>query len=107
MKTFEEFIKEIDASEELQAELKNVKGMDDANAFLKAHNCDATAEELADFIKSQINNGQGELSDDEASSVSGGIWMDVGAGWIEVDDTIPARKTSPILPDKRIDIIED
>lgn len=42
-----------------------------------------------------------------ASSVMGGVWMDVGAGWIGVDDTIPARKTDPILPDMRIDIIED
>ena len=107
MKTLDEFIKEINGSKELHEELKKVKDMDAANAFLKAHDCDATAKELSEFIKSQISDGQGELSDDEASSVSGGIWMDVGAGWIEVDDTIPARKTSPILPDKRIDIIED
>ena len=107
MKVLDEFIKEIKASKELQAELKNVKDTVAADAFLKSHDCGATAKELSEFIKSQINDGQGELSDDEASSVSGGIWMDVGAGWIEVDDTIPARKTSPILPDKRIDIIED
>ena len=107
MKTLDVFIKEIKASKELQEELKKVKDMVAADAFLKAHNCDATAEELSDFIKSQINDGQGELSDDDASSVTGGVWMDVGAGWIDVDDTIPVRKTSPVLPDMRIDIIED
>ncbi len=107
MKTLDEFVKEINASKELCKELKKVKSMDVANAFLKAHDCGATAEELSEFIKSQINDGQGELSDDDASSVMGGVWMDVGAGWIDVDDTIPARKTDPILPDMRIDIIED
>ena len=107
MKTLEEFIKEINASKELQKELKSVKGIEAAEGFLKKYDCGATAEELSEFINSQINDGQGELSDDEACSVSGGIWMDVGAGWIEVDDTIPVRKTKPVLPDKRIDIIED
>ena len=107
MKVLDEFIKEIKASKELQAELKNVKDTVAADAFLKSHDCGATAKELSEFINSQINDGQGELSDDEASAASGGRWMDVGAGWIEVDDTIPARKTKPALPDMRIDIIED
>ena len=95
MKTLDEFIKEINGSKELQEALKNVKDMDAANAFLKKYDCNATAQELTEYIKSQINNIEGELSDDEASLASGGIWMDVGAGWFEVDDTIPVRKEEP------------
>ena len=107
MKTLEQFIKEIEASTALMEELKNIKDEAAANDFLKKHDCGATAEELAQYIKSRKNDAQGELSDDDASSVTGGVWMDVGAGWIDVDVTIPKRKVDPILPDMRIEIIDD
>ena len=64
------------------------------------------AGELAEYLKPQ-NNGEGELSDDDASAVGGGIWMDVGAGWIWVDDTVPTRKREPALKDFKIDIIPE
>lgn len=95
MKTLDGFIKEINGSKELQEELKNVKDTDAANAFLKKHDCSATAKELTEYIKSQKNNAEGELSDDEVSAASGGVWMDVGAGWIDVDDTVPVREKDP------------
>lgn len=100
MKTLEQFLKEIEASGELQKELKNLKDKDAANAFLKKHGCSATAEELAAFLRSKNKDGQGELSDEEASSVSGGVWMDIGFGRIWIDETIPQRKSTadPILP---------
>ena len=108
MKTLEQFIKEINASKELQEELKNLKNKDAVAAFLKKHDCSATAEELAEAIKVKAENGQGELSDDEASAASGGIWFDIGFGRFWVDETLPQRKqkVDPILPDSPI-IIED
>lgn len=76
MKTLGEFIKEIEASKELQKELKNVENKEAAEVFLKKHDCGATAKELAEFIKSQVKDIQGgELSDDEASSVAGGVYF--------------------------------
>ena len=109
MKTLEQFIKEVEASEELQNELKNLKDADAANAFLKAHGCGATADELAAFIQSQAKDRQGELSDDEVSAASGGVWFDIGFGRFWVDETLPQRriKDDPILPDSPITIIED
>lgn len=108
MKTLEQFIKEIVASKELQEELKNLKDKDAAAAFLKKNDCSATAEELADAIKAKVENKQGELSDDEASAASGGVWFDIGFGLFWVDETLPEKKgkPDPILPDSPI-IIED
>ncbi|MBO4429541.1 MAG: hypothetical protein J5832_06260 [Clostridia bacterium] len=109
MKTLDEFIKEINGSKELQEELKNAKDIDAVNAFLKKHDCDATAEKLSEYIKSQKNDGARELSDDEVSEVAGGFWMDIGAGWFWVDDTIPPRKKKeePVLGEFKIEIIEE
>lgn len=109
MKTLEQFIKEIDASKGLQEELKNLQDKDAVAAFLKKHDCSATTEELVEAIKAKAGNGQGELSDDEASAASGGVWFDIGFGRFWVDETLPERKvkTDPILPDSPIIIIED
>ena len=109
MKTLDEFIKEINDSKELQEELKNTRDVDAANAFLKKHDCAATADELAEYIRSQKNDGQGELSDDEVSEVAGGFWMDIGAGWFWVDETLPQRpkKTEPVLESFKIEILEE
>ena len=106
MKTLEQFVKEIEASKELQEELKNLTDKNAALAFLKKHDCAATAEELAKAIKAMTKDAQGELSDDEASAASGGVWFDIGFGRFWVDETLPERKVDPILPDSPI-IIED
>lgn len=49
MKTLEEFIKEIETSKELQEKFRSLKGKDATDAFLKNHDCDAVAHELAEF----------------------------------------------------------
>ena len=117
MKTLEEFFAEINGSKQLQEELKNVKSADDADAFLKKYDCGATAEELAECIKAQSDNRDGELTDDEASAASGGRWFITDAGWIEVDETIPPKRkkatsasTAPVTPTYQpggVIIIED
>lgn len=70
MKTLEEFIKEIDASKELQAELKGLKDKEAVAAFLQKHGCVAAVDELAAYIKAQT---QGEIGDDAAAKVAGGV----------------------------------
>ena len=110
MKTLDEFIKEITASSELQAELKKVKDTEGADAFLKKNDCDATAAELAEYLKSQMNGAEGELSDDDASAVSGGLWVDWGQGptWVK-DVPIPDRPQTaePTYQPGGVIIIED
>lgn len=71
MKTMEEFIKEISASNELQNELVSIgKGQyAEIEAFLKNHGCSASAEEFVNYIKSIF---EGEIADDEASLTAGG-----------------------------------
>lgn len=107
MKTLEEFMKEINGSEELQKELKDLKDQKSADAFLKKNDCDATAAELAEYLKSHMGGTEGELSDDDASAASGGIWVDWGYGptWV-YDVPIPERKKEQPLPEFKI-IIED
>ena len=71
MKTIEEFIKEIGASEDLQNELTSVgKGQyAEMETFLKKHDCVASVEEFIGCLKSIC---EGEIGDDEASLASGG-----------------------------------
>ena len=53
MKTIEEMYKEIDGSEELLKKLGGVQDNASLEAFLKEHDCDATAEEFKNFVKSK------------------------------------------------------
>ena len=69
MKTSAEFAEEINGSKELLAELKEIKDKASLQAFLKANGCTATAEEFAEYIKSQ---SEGEIGDDAAEDVAGG-----------------------------------
>ena len=70
MKTIEELMKEINASEDLKKALSKIKDKEALAEFLKQHGCEASVEEFARFIKAQ---GEGEIGDDEAASVSGGF----------------------------------
>lgn len=72
MKTIEEFVKEIGGSKELQKAVGEIKDKASLTAFLKANDCDATAEDFVKFVKS---NSEGELSDDAAGEVAGGIYF--------------------------------
>ena len=107
MKTLKDLIREIETSEKLREDLKNLKDKDAVDAFLKERNCSATAEELAEYLKSQKNDSEGELSDDDASSVSGGVWAMTYYGWMWLDDTVPESKTKTVLPKHTIIIEED
>lgn len=70
MKTAAEFIKEIGMSEDLQRELMSIgKEYAEIGAFLKRHDCSASAEEFVDYVKSVL---EGEIADDEASLAAGG-----------------------------------
>ena len=70
MKTVEEFVKEINESKELQKAIGEIKDKASFEAFLKDHDCDATADDFAKFVRS---NSEGEISDDAAGDVSGGV----------------------------------
>ena len=71
MKTAAEFIKEIGMSEDLQRELMSIgKEYAEIGAFLKRHDCAASAKEFADFIQSQ---NEGEITDDATKNVAGGF----------------------------------
>lgn len=79
MKTAEEFFKEIDASKDLQKEFTSIgKGqLAEIVAFLKKHDCAASAEEFIDFLKSQKKSRtEGEIGDDEVEAVAGGGIVD-------------------------------
>ena len=86
MKTVEELFKEIEASKDLQKGLSSIgKGQyAEIEAFLKKHDCDASAEEFIDFLKSQKKlQVDGELSDDAAETVAGGrfLWWPSDDDW--------------------------
>ena len=70
MKTIEEFYKEIAASKELQEELNSLNLLDATlEAFLKKHECNATAKDFLAFVRAQ---NEGEIEDDDAAKVDGG-----------------------------------
>ena len=92
MKTIEELFNEINASEELQEEFKAIKDDDAVAAFLKKYDCGATVDEFGDYLIAQKFGKEGELSDDEASAASGGMWIITDAGWLEIDETLPPKK---------------
>ena len=72
MKTVEEFAKEIIGSAELQKELTEIKDKASLEDFLKKNDCGATATEFAKFVET---NGEGEISDETAGEIAGGVWL--------------------------------
>ena len=71
MKTIEELYNEINASEELKKAISEIKDKVAFADFLKEHGCDASADEFEKFVKSQ---SEGEIGDDAAGTVAGGLW---------------------------------
>lgn len=69
MKNLETLYKEIMESEELKAKFLAAAKEKKLGEFLKAEGCDATEEEIVKFLK---EGREGELSDQELGSVSGG-----------------------------------
>lgn len=74
MKTIEVFLKELNGSEALQNELKEIKDREAFEAFLKKNGCEATVDEYIEFIESRF---EGKLSDSEAENVAGGFPYDL------------------------------
>ena len=72
MKTLNELYGEVMASNELKREYFAAAGDGKAAEFLKNHGCDATENELSDFLANPANLPQGEIADDELDAVAGG-----------------------------------
>lgn len=70
MKTSEEMYNELKGSKELRLEFSGVNDKNAMKAFLQKHGCGASAEEFAEYVRSQT---EGELSDNDATAVAGGI----------------------------------
>ncbi len=79
MKTLQELYNEVFASEELKKEFleagKNGKAME----FIKAHGCEATADEIKAFLETQTKADK-ELSVDELENAAGGTCNYATAG---------------------------
>jgi hypothetical protein len=73
MKTIEELFLEINESEELLKEINGLKNKTEFESFIRKHDCEATADEIIELIKS-INDSsyEGELEDKDVEDVAGG-----------------------------------
>lgn len=69
--TIEALYKKIIASDELKSAFIEAVKAQKLDEFLKSQGCDAAGAEIMDFLKS-LQKGEGELADDELSSVAGG-----------------------------------
>ena len=72
MKTLKELYGEVMASDALKKEYFAAANDGKIDEFLSSHGCDATGEQLGEFMKDPANLPQGELGDDELDSVAGG-----------------------------------
>ena len=73
MKTLEGFLKEISENEELRKEFEEAADQDNVVEFFKQYDCEATLEEIVDFVKANEKE-DAELNDKELESVAGGDW---------------------------------
>lgn len=71
MKTLEELYNEVIADDNLKQAFFEAAQNNTTEDFLKSNGCDATAEDLLDFLKNR-NKETVELSFDELSEVAGG-----------------------------------
>ena len=69
MKNIEELYKEVMENEALKAEFATAYREGNVSEFLKKHDCDATVEEVEEYVKGQRDE---ELSLDDLGSVAGG-----------------------------------
>ena len=77
MKTMQELYSEIVASDELKKAIVEAMKADKLEDFLKAHGCEATAEEVQEFMDAKASGDVPiELSDDELKYVAGGSFVD-------------------------------
>ncbi len=71
MKTLEGFLKEISENEDLRKEFEEAVDQDNVVEFFKQHDCEATLEEIVEFVKANDKDGAA-LSEEELESVAGG-----------------------------------
>ena len=73
MKTVQELYGEIIASDELKRDFVEAMKADGLEDFLKAHGCEATKEEVKEFVETKAAGDDPiELSDDELRHVAAG-----------------------------------
>ena len=73
MKTLQEVYEEVKASDDLKKSLAESVKAGKVTEFLKAHDCDATVEELKEFVAEKAAKDRPiELSEDELEMVAGG-----------------------------------
>lgn len=74
MKSLQVLYEEVKASDELKKALAAAVKADKVTDFLKANGCDATAEELKEFVAEKVKSGKTlkELSESELDNVAGG-----------------------------------
>ena len=93
MKTVQELYSEIVASDELKKALVKAMKANKVEDFLKAHDCEATGEEIEEFIEAKASEDAPiELSDDELKHVAGGSFVDSTACSFN-DDTCDCSDT--------------
>ena len=77
MKTMQELYSEIVASDELKSAFVEAKKENKLEDFLKAQGCEATVEEVEEFIETKATEDTSiELSDDELRQIAGGSFVD-------------------------------
>ena len=77
MKTIQELYSEIMANDELKKAFVESMKAGKLEDFLKAHGCEATAEEVQEFMDAKAAGDVPiELSDDELKLVAGGSFVD-------------------------------
>ena len=73
MKTLQEVYDEVKASDDLKKALAEAVKAGKVTEFLKANGCDATLDELKEFVAEKVNKDKPvELSEDELEMVAGG-----------------------------------
>ena len=73
MKTLQDLYNEIMGNDELKKAFIEAMKTDSIKAFLEAQGCDASLEEVDEFLKGKTaENGSLQLSEEELSEVAGG-----------------------------------
>ncbi len=74
MKTLQEMYEEIKKSNDLKKALSEAVKAGKVTDFMKAHDCDATYDELKEFVAEKTaQDSPIELSDEELDNVAGGV----------------------------------
>ena len=76
MKTLQDLYNEIMGNDDLKKEFVGAMKNDGIKAFLEAQGCDASLEEVDEFLKGKASEkGSLKISEDELSKIAGGTWV--------------------------------